>query len=49
MLDSDETRWTLFNFMESNIYFGREIIYDVDDKVSKVYLIIRGEVEIRIP
>lgn len=40
MLDSDETRWAIFNFMESKVYFGRETLYDVGDLVSSVYLII---------
>ena len=39
MLDSDETRWAIFNFMESTVYFGRETLYDVGDLVSGVYLI----------
>lgn len=40
MLDSDETRWEIFNFMENKVYFGQETIYDIADLVSGVYLII---------
>ena len=40
MLDSDETRWAIVNFMEIKVYFGQETLYDIGDPVSSVYLII---------